>query len=240
MPGSFSLIIPCFNEEKNLPELFASFDTILTKPPVPDLEVIFVDDGSCDATPALLQEYASRCAGSVRVISYSDNRGKGYAVRTGMLAARGAYKLFLDADLAVSFDQVAKLLPYMERREQVIVGCRVLPGAVVEISQGLMRRVLGRVYTLLARVCTGVTVNDFTCGFKCFSAEAAQVVFSRAKIDRWSYDAEILYLAKRARFSIIEMPVRWRNGTQTQVRLGRDVVQSLVDLLRIRFIHSHR
>lgn len=231
---SISLIIPVFNEERRLSVAFRAIDAFAGAPPFRVSEVVFVDDGSTDRTRALIEEFA-RTRPAVHCLSYSENRGKGYAVRTGMRAARGDYRLMLDVDMSTPLTELAKFAPHLARGVPVVIGTRKAVGAEVTRAQHWTRRKLGEGYTALANLITGARVSDFTCGFKCFSRDAADSIFSRARIDRWSYDAELFFLARRGGFPILEVPVVWQNDEDTRVRLGRDIAQSLVDLIRIRF-----
>ena len=234
---SISLVIPVLNEERRLPIAFRAIEEFFAHSPFPTSEVVFVDDGSRDNTRALIEMFSKKRP-YVRCVSYTRNRGKGYAVREGMRAATGAYRLMLDADMSTPLTELEKFLPHIERGASVIIGTRKAPGAVVTRSQRWHRKKLGEGYTLLAHLITGARASDFTCGFKCFSKDAAEYIFSRAHIDRWSYDAEILFLARRGGFPILDVPVLRRNDEDTRVRLTRDIARSFVDLLRIRF-HSY-
>lgn len=232
----FSLIIPLYNEQLNAPILLGELSRLLADTTHAPFEIILVDDGSTDDTPKMFNEFVQQHPAHVRLLRHETNRGKGAAVRTGMLAASGDWRVFLDADLAVPLSALREL-PISEAAN-VIIGSRAVSGAVIEQPQGWLRRLLGTGYTLLARLVTGVPVSDFTCGFKCFSAATAEKIFALSKINRWSYDAEILYLAKRQGYTIAEIPVHWHNGPRTNVRLLRDIFQSCFDLIRIPFIHG--
>lgn len=231
---SLSVVVPVFNEEKNLPRFFTAFDDFLLENKDFLLELVFVNDGSTDKTDVLLREFANGKE-NVKVISYRKNRGKGYAVRTGMLAAQGEWRLFMDADLAVSFGEIKKIFS-SPLQSPIVIGSRVIDGSRIKVPQGRMRSFLGACFTFLANIITGVGVTDFTCGFKCFSKEATQTIFLLAQIDRWSYDAEILYIAKKQSLPVCEIPVTWRNGSETRVRPG-GMVEAFIDLLRIMYIH---
>ncbi len=234
---SLSIVIPAYNEARNLPGLFAALEDFLRTEKWFALDIVFVDDGSTDATASLIQEFAAQHPDTVRLIVSPANRGKGHAVRTGMLAATGEWRLFLDADLAVPLSAVGLLIPAMEEGCPVIIGSRALPASRLAVPQGPLRILLGQGFTLLANLVTRAKVSDFTCGFKCFSREAAETLFPKTRIDRWSYDAELLYLARRQGYAIAEIPVTWRNGPETKVRLFRDIFRSFADLVRIILIH---
>lgn len=232
-----SIIIPLFNEEKRLPALFESLEVLIEDQHYPELEVVFVNDGSTDKTMILVEKFVERHLKYVKVISYSENKGKGFAVRVGMLEAKHDRRIFLDADLSVSLDQIEKFDLYMKNGPVVIIGSRNLKISNILVYQPVIRQNLGKFYNLISRIITGVNVTDFTCGFKCFSKEAVQIIFPKTKIDRWSFDSEVLFLAKRYNISIVEVGITWQNNEDTKVSLFKDILQSFVDLLRIRIIH---
>lgn len=231
---SLSLVIPLFNERRRIAKTFAALEPFLTRNAFASVEAVFVDDGSTDGTAELVNTFA-RTHPNVRLVRYEKNRGKGHAVKTGMLAATGDYRLTLDADMSTSLDMLTRFIPLMEQNAPVIIGTRKADGTSVTKPQAWHRQAMGKVYTILANLITQARVSDFTCGFKCFRADAATRIFSASRIDRWSYDAEILFLARQFGFSITEVRVAWANDADTRVRLGSDVWQSFADLLRIRF-----
>lgn len=228
-----SIVIPVFNEERRLPKTFDALRNFTKKKFAPVAEVIFVDDGSNDGTLKMIKEFKFEFP--VKLISYPQNCGKGHAVRRGMLDASGDYALMLDADMSTPLAEIEKFTLLMELGAQVIIGTRKIAGAKVLKHQPFLRQKMGEAYTALANIITGAGVSDFTCGFKCFSRDAVNKIFPVAKIDRWSYDSEILYLARLYGFAIQEVPVSWSNDENTKVRLGRDAWQSFWDLLKIRF-----
>jgi len=233
---SLSLVIPVYNESRRLEKTFASLSRFLKNAPVPSVEIIFVNDGSTDDTLMLLNQFAHKVP--ARIISYPDNCGKGYAVRTGMRAATADYALFLDADMSTDLLMFERFAVAMQQGAAIVIGTRKNAGAEIHKHQPWWREMLGKGYTILARTILGVPVTDFTCGFKCFHRLAREAVFRRAFIDRWSYDAEILYLAHRLGFQIFEIPVVWVNDRHSSVRLYRDIIQSFFDLFAIRSKHS--
>ena len=227
-----SVVIPVFNEEKRLPKTFSALNALSRDPFFSGAEIIFVDDGSSDGTRKLIENF--RSGKNVKLVSYEKNRGKGFAVRRGMLEANNDYALFLDADMSTPLGELKKFAPFMEQGAHVIIGTRKAAGARILKHQPFLRQKMGEVYTALANLATGARVSDFTCGFKCFSMEAIHKIFPYARIDRWSYDAEILYLARLCNLKIHEVPVLWTNDEDSRVRLGKDALQSFTDLLKIR------
>lgn len=233
MHPDLSVVIPVFNEADRLE---AGLTRVLAYLRSVDFttELIVVDDGSTDRTAEMALESVPPGVG--RVLS-QPHRGKGGAVRAGMLEARGRYTVFMDVDLATPIELVQSCLRVLSEEADVVIGSRRVQHAVIEQHQGLAREFLGRGFSALSRFITGVDVSDFTCGFKAFRAEAARAVFSRQRIDNWSFDAEILFLADRLGFDVRELPVRWRDDRRTKVRVYRDIVGSLVGLARIRLNH---
>lgn len=234
---SFSIIIPCFNEEKNLPRLFSELESFSRSQTLFNLEVILVDDGSTDTTKILLEDFC-KIHSNMKIVSLPVNEGKGAAVRKGMLEALGDWRLFMDADLAVSFDQIKMIVPFMLDKNEVIIGSRRVLGSLVYLPQGLPRQFLGQGFTFLANNITGLQVSDFTCGFKCFSKKATEKIFPKVQINRWTYDVEILYLAHLNGFNICEVGVVWKDGPETKVKIFKDTFWSMVDVIRIRLIHK--
>jgi dolichyl-phosphate beta-glucosyltransferase len=228
-----SLVIPCFNEERRVDACLDAVCRHLDSRRDVTAEVVCVDDGSTDGTAERLRRWRERRS-DVRVLSLARNRGKGGAVRAGVEAARGDVVVFLDADLAVDVRHVDRVLPYLQDGVDVAVGCRHVEGARVERAQGRLRRTLGRAYLGLARRLLGLSVSDVTCGFKGFRRAVALHLFARSRSRRWGFDAEVLHLAEREGYVVREVPVAWRDGDASAVRLPRDAWESLRELLEVR------
>ncbi len=230
---TLSLVVPIFNEARRLDSTLPQFVRFAADF-ADSIELLVVDDGSADGSAAL----ASRLipAGIGRVVT-EPHRGKGGAVRAGMLAARGRRRIFMDVDLATPLEFVAPCLSRLDAGAAVVIGSRRVAAARIEQHQSPLREFLGRGFSLLSRTISGVDVSDFTCGFKGFTGEAAEAVFSRTRIDNRSFDTELLFVATRLGLAIEELPVRWRDDARTKVRLGRDIVTSLSGLLTIRVNH---
>ncbi len=224
-----SIVIPVYNEEKRLKSLKKVF-AFLERQEFGS-ELIVVNDGSTDKTQEKLRLLQGRYP--LLLVTYRSNRGKGYAIRRGMLKARGRHRLFLDVDLSTPLKEFEKMVPFLETYE-VIIGSRKMKGAKLRKRQPIIRQTLGRVFTQLSRWILNVPVSDFTCGFKCFSARSTRNIFSRAQINRWGFDSEILFLAKKMGHQIKEVPVEWKNDINTKVRFPHDIVNSLKELLEVR------
>jgi dolichyl-phosphate beta-glucosyltransferase len=160
--------------------------------------------------------------------------GKGHAVKTGMLAARGRYVLFCDADLSTPPSELEKFWPWLEQGYDVVIGSRKMPGANIVRHQPFWRENLGKVFTWLTDLIATRNISDVTCGFKCFTHEAAQRLFSRSVINDWSFDAEVLFIAQQHGLKIKEVPVTWHDEPGTRVRVLRDAMRALLGLMKIR------
>ncbi|MFQ5681779.1 MAG: dolichyl-phosphate beta-glucosyltransferase [Candidatus Binatia bacterium] len=234
-PVYLSLIIPAFNEETRIGRSLDCLLSFFRSQPY-SFEVVIVDDGSRDGTESLLRErFASDP--EVRIHRQPRNLGKGKAVQQGMLLGSGEYLFFSDADLSVPIEMLPRFLGHLENHCNVAIGTRQKSGAMIEIHQPLYREILGKFYTRLSAWILGLSVSDFTCGFKGFRKEAARDLFSRQRLKNWSFDAEILYLAHLKKYHVAEIPVTWRNDRATKVRLWKDIFPSFLGLLRIRLNH---
>ncbi|MBI5091141.1 MAG: glycosyltransferase family 2 protein [Candidatus Hydrogenedentes bacterium] len=225
----FSLIIPAYNEESRIGATLSQVSTYLANQPY-DSEIIVVDDGSVDRT----REVVTRDFPGVRVIRYDENRGKGYAVRAGTNAATGAYRAYYDADASTPIDELEKFWLEFERGAAVAIGSRSLPESRVEVHQPWYRENMGRVFNLLLRAFGLTHFPDTQCGFKAFTAKACAVIFPRQTVERFGFDAELLYIAQLHGLPIAQVPVRWINCPHTRVHALADSTRMISDLLTIR------
>ena len=225
-----SLVVPAYNEERRLPGSIERIaDYIRGRPETWDLVV--VDDGSTDATVAAAHE-ASRAAGlPLRVLSLPANRGKGAALRAGVLATEGDLVLTSDADLSTPLSEWKKL---EGADSPIAIGSRGLDESTVRVPQPWYRRTMGKIFNQLVRRATGTNLRDTQCGFKLFDGAVARRLFAGATIDRFAYDVEILARAERDGIAIAEVPVLWFNSPESKVHALRDSFRMLVDLWRIR------
>ena len=230
MSLALSVVVPAYNEEARLPRTLLRLREYLDARGQP-YEIVVVDDGSRDGTVA-----AARAAGgpALRLLEGQRNRGKGHAVRRGMLAATGARRLMCDADLSTPIEELEPLEAALEAGCGVAIGSRAVRGARLEVRQGPWREVSGKAFNLLARAVALPDLHDTQCGFKLFTAEAAQAGFGRASLDGFAFDVEVLFLARRAGFRIAEVPVTWRNDAATRVSLAKGL-SAFLDLLRLRW-----
>lgn len=231
-----SVIVPAFNEEHRLGP---SLDTILSyfAAQAYATEVVVVDDGSTDGTCRLVEERMKCSPVSLRLECSPQNMGKGAAVKRGMLAAAGEILLFSDADLSTPIETIADFMPHLKDGVDVVIGTRKHPQARIAKAQPWLRRNLAKGFVVLANVLLGAHLTDFTCGFKSFSRSAGREIFSRSVVPGWSFDAEVLFLANRLGYHIIEVPVTWAHVEGSQIRLKRDMIRSFTGLMEIRRNH---
>lgn len=223
-----SVIIPVFNEEKRIKNI-NNIITFLKKQQY-KWEVIIVNDGSSDKTIAMLKFLKNKL--KFKLISLPKNQGKGAAIKMGMLTASGKYRLFLDVDLSTPIEEFNKLKPQLKKFD-IVIGSRKMKGSSVIIRQSFIREFLGKLFTFLSQITLQMKISDFTCGFKCFSQKAADQIFPLQTINRWGFDSEILYIGKLKNYSIIEVPVKWRNAPGTKVKFPDAIINSLLELVII-------
>ena len=226
-----SLILPAYNEEKRLPECMdkvADFVASHTEP----IEVIIVENGSKDRTYEMSCEYASRYPWLTVLKELTP--GKGNAVRRGMLDAHGKYRMFADVDFSMPISEVDNFIPPALEGYHVAIGSREVKGAV-RYNEPATRHFTGRVFNLIVRVLLGLPkIHDTQCGFKSFSAEAAQKLFSLQRIDGWAFDAEVLFIAKHCGYQIVEVPVQWYYDGNSKINVIQDSLKMFRELLQIR------
>lgn len=228
-----SIIIPAYNEEKRIEKTLNEIFRFLQKC-YDRYEVIVVDDGSTDKTLDLLNRIQNQHR-SLKIVHHEPNRGKGYAVKKGMLKAYGKYVLFCDADLSTPIDELDAFIHYLQNGYDVVLGSRKMEGADVKIYQPPIRRKMGQVFTVLTQRLLSLEISDITCGFKCFKGNIVRDIFSRQQLHDWSFDAEILFISRKHGYKIKEVPVRWSDVPGTKVKLLRDSIRSFWGLLKIRF-----
>jgi len=223
---TLSVVVPAYDEARRLGPTLARITKFLAGRGAGH-ELIVVDDGSTDTTAEV-----ARAAGA-QVLVHRHNRGKGAAVRTGVLAATGARILICDADLSTAIEELTRLEAALDAGADVAIASRHAAAARIEVAQPWPRRVLGAGFRNLVRAVTGVRVRDPMCGFKLLTRAAAHDLLGRGRIERFAYDVELLYLA-RDRWRVDEVAVTWRHVGGSRVVVGRDAVQAVADLIAIR------
>lgn len=227
-----SAVIPVYNEAGCLQSHVPALSEILGSISGGDFEIHLVDDGSSDGTGAIIDALAADP--HIRGHHHAVNRGKGAAVRTGVLATRGDAVLFLDADMSTPLETLHPFLEALEAGADVVIGNRKSAAASIERWQPPIRTWLGLGFTRLANALMGLSISDYTCGFKLFRGEAARTVFAEVRTERWSFDVEVLARCARHGLELAEIPVRWHHVDDTRVRVLRDVIGSFWELLAIR------
>lgn len=237
-----SVVVPAFNEEKRIHDSLLRLAAYLETLPGP-AEVIVVDDGSTDRTAAIVLEFSrgagaeGRTAGAgvaFRLLQNERNRGKGYSVKHGVLLAAGELVLLTDADLSTPIEELPRLAQEVRTgRNAVAIGSRGLAGSRIERRQPAWRQAMGRSFNRLVRVITGLDFRDTQCGFKVMRRESVLPLFRAARVERFAYDVEILYLARKAGIGVVEIPVLWRDAPGTKVRALRDSLDMLKDVVGV-------
>ncbi|MFA7253155.1 MAG: dolichyl-phosphate beta-glucosyltransferase [Patescibacteria group bacterium] len=220
-----SIIIPVYNEEKRIGKTLSELQEYLSKCKL-EYEVIVVDDGSTDQTSFMLYRYKS----FIKILPVWPNRGKGHAIRLGMLMASGQKILFMDADLATPLYEVKKILQ-ISGDYDLVIGSRSDQKIA---KRERFRSLCAKIFNSVTKVIFPLQIKDTQCGFKLFTNAAAKEIFSRARINRWAFDIEVLFLAKKLGFSIGEQSVAWEEKAGSKVRMFRDASRMIVDLVRIR------
>jgi dolichyl-phosphate beta-glucosyltransferase len=231
--ATYSIIIPAYNE---VARLGATLDRVLNYIAAQhwDAEVIVVNDGSRDQTPDLVRSYAQTHP-TLRLLENPGNRGKGYSVRNGMQNATGEILLFTDADLSAPIEEAPSLFAAIHSGADIAIGSRWLRPELQSRRQSLLRQFYGRIFNLSLRLVLGLNFKDTQCGFKAFTRQAAQEIFPRQRIERWGFDPELLYLARKLGFEVKEVPVVWSNSEGTRISPLRDGIRMFAEVLKIRW-----
>lgn len=225
-----SIIIPAHNEANRLPPSLEKIDAFLAGQAFTS-EVVVVENGSSDGTLAIAESFKTRMP-ALKVI-HEDRRGKGLAVRRGMLEAAGEYRFFCDADLSMPIEQVLRFLPPELDLVDVAIGSREVAGSR-RIDEPGYRHLIGRVFNTMVRWMVLPGLQDTQCGFKCFRGEIAEKVFPLQTLTGMSFDAEVLFIARKLGYRITEVPIDWTFNADSRVRLVQDSLRMAFDLLEIR------
>jgi dolichyl-phosphate beta-glucosyltransferase len=230
---TYSIVIPAYNEGARLG---ATLERVLgyVRQQRWDAEVIVVNDGSRDNTAEIVRGFAEKNS-AVRLVENPGNRGKGYSVRNGMLNARGEVVVFSDADLSSPIEEMPKLLGEISAGADIAIGSRWLRSELQTRRQSLHRQVFGRIFNVLLRIILGLQFADTQCGFKAFTRRAAQTILPLQRIERWGFDPEILFLARKFGFRVEEVPVLWGHSGDTRIHPLIDGARMFQEMLRIRW-----
>lgn len=233
MDPTYSIVVPAYNESARLG---ASLDKILSYIAEQkwSAEIIVVNDGSRDDTAEIVRCLAKNNS-ALRLVENPGNRGKGYSVRNGMLQARGSVVVFSDADLSSPIEELPKLLSALSNGADIAIGSRWLQSETQTQRQPLHRQLFGRIFNLLLRIILGLHFKDTQCGFKAFQKHAVQKIFPLQKIERWGFDPEILFLARKFGFRVQEVSVAWAHSGGTRIHPLTDGSRMFWEMLRIRW-----
>ena len=227
-----SIVIPAYNESARIEQTLARVMACVERQGW-DAEVMVVDDGSVDGTAAIVQRWMERTP-RLHLVQNAGNRGKGYSVRNGLLQATGEVVMFTDADLSAPMEEAERLLAAIQEGADVAIGSRWLDRTRQTIHQPLYRRFFGRCFNWVTRTVMGLPYKDTQCGFKAFRREAAQVIFRLQRIERWGFDPEILFIARKLGYKVREVPVSWGHDERSRVSYLKDGMKMLEDLAVIR------
>lgn len=225
-----SIVIPAYNEESRLPDTLEQVIRFLEKQTFTS-EIVVVENGSRDHTFAIAQEFANR-NGNVRAIQ-NEARGKGLAIQRGVMEARGEYVFLCDADLSMPVEEISKFLPPQLLNVDIAIASREAPGSV-RYDEPYYRHLTGRVFNILIRLLVLPTLQDTQCGFKCIRAGVARDIFPYQTLTGWAFDVELLYIARRHGYRIVEIPIDWYFNAGSKISVVRDSLRMFLDLLQIR------
>lgn len=230
MPPLLSIIIPAYNEEQRLPDSLTSIMTFLQDQSY-EAEVLVVDNGSQDRTAQIVKEFTIDYPNLL--LLREDRAGKGLAVRRGMLEARGEYRFICDADLSMPIEEVNKFIPPSSTDFDIAIASREVEGAI-RYNEPLFRHFIGRIFNFLVQIVAVPGFKDTQCGFKCFRSSAADDLFRVQHLDGWTFDVEVLYIALKRGYKIIEVPIHWYYHPASRIHVIRDSIHMFIDLFRIR------
>ncbi|MEO8438842.1 MAG: dolichyl-phosphate beta-glucosyltransferase [Spartobacteria bacterium] len=230
-----SVVVPAFNEARRLTDNLLTLLSYLQSYR-PEAELIVVDDGSSDGTAEVAEELFSRHPDVIaRVIRFSMNRGKGHAVRSGLVAAEAPIAIFTDADLSTPLAELPKIVEPIEAGEyDIVLGSRALDRSLIGHHQPWRREQGGKVFNAIVRLTTGLPFSDTQCGFKAFRMEAARPIIEQAQINGFGFDVELLFLAQRAGLRMLEVPVRWNHNEGSKVHIVRDSLRMFAEVVSLR------
>jgi len=231
-PKSLSVVIPLYNEEKRWEKGFKICLKFYKE--YKNWEFIFVNDGSTDKTEEVVKN-SIQVLSRMKLVSYSKNQGKGFALKKGVEKTTKKYILITDIDFSTPMEELKKFYPLIKNQADIVIGSRKAKGAQIVERQKVLREWLGARFTDLSNLWLKLNISDFTCGFKLFKADVGKKLFKLSKIKRWGYDTEIIYLAKKLNYKITEVPVEWENDERTRVSLMKDTLNSFCELLLIRW-----
>lgn len=226
-----SVVIPAYNESESIAVTLFDIDKHLSRAEY-SYEIVVVNDGSKDNTAEVIDKL-SEVIKNLRLIDNEENKGKGGVTKQGMLEAKGMIRIFTDADNATSIDQINKLLPYFKENYRVVIGSRAAKGVELAVRQPFWKFLLGKMGNLFIQLMVLPGIKDTQCGFKAFTEEAAEAIFSRVTIFGWGFDIEVLSIAKLLGYQIKEVGIRWTNNPNSRVKPS-SYLKVLLETIKIR------
>ena len=237
-----TIIIPAFNESQRIPKTLKEIDDYIFEQKISNqTSVIIVNDGSTDDTSEVVENWInkSRNNSCFSIINYSPNQGKGYAVREGFLKANSELVFYTDADGASPILEISKLLSCIDNGYDVVCGSRILKAEGIKVKMGFKRRFTGLIFHLILRIMGLANLSDTQCGFKLFKTFVAKKLAENQKCFGYSFDVELLYLAKKMGYKIKEISVNWYHVEGSKINLLRDSIKMLIEVLKIRFSYKY-
>ena len=236
-----SIIIPAYNEEKRIKNSLTKLINFIESNNKLNFEIIIIDDGSRDNTNSIIKDFFLNCHSNCLnyfnfvLIENLINRGKGYSVRRGLEKASGNYILFTDADLSTPLEESLKMIDILKNGYDIVIGSRALKKSLIVKRQNIIREYMGKFFNFIVRKITKLNFFDTQCGFKMFTKKAVKLLLPYLKIDDFSFDVEILYVANKLNLKIKELPVIWANSPNSKVNIIKDPIKMFLSLFKIRF-----
>lgn len=232
MLNKLSVVIPAYNEEKRISSTLLAVSEFLKNQPYQS-EILVVSDGSKDATVQVVNSLKSQIP-NLKLIANSENHGKGWVTKQGMLEAKGDVRVFMDADNSTKIDEITNFLSYFDEGYDLVIGSRRISGSVIAVHQPWIRDLQGTIFRTIVHIFVPLQVTDSQCGFKAFSASAAEKVFPKQSIYRWAFDVELLALARKMNLKIKEVPITWVNDEESHVKLSGKI-KMLLEVAQVRW-----
>lgn len=238
-----SIVIPIYNEQNRIEKTLNKIINYFLNKNL-NIELILVNDGSNDNTKKILVAYKKRLQDSNKrfnllILNNSKNMGKGFAVRRGVLSSKGKYVLFTDADLSTPIKEIEQFFKFLADGYNITIGSRGLLDSKIITRQNKIRQSMGKLYNLLVRKFINLNYMDTQCGFKCFDRSAVDLIFPYLKVNDFSFDIEILYLAGKLKLKVKELPVSWSNSAESRVRILEDSILMLINLVKLKRMHKN-
>ncbi len=236
---TISLIIPTYNENNRIEKTLKTLKKGFNFNGVKIDEIIFSDDGSTDDTIKIIKNYKKEIENNtntkVKILINKRNKGRGFAIRKGALISKSDFILYADADFSIPLENLKKFIPYINKNFDVIIGSKKIKGAKEIIKRSLLRKIIGYIHSFVAYFILGVFVWDFQGGFKLFSKKFVENVFPYLEIDRWGFDMEVIFLAKKLDYKLKELPIKWAHiEKDSKVKLLRDILRSIDEMVKIK------